>query len=128
MSNSIVEVSDSTFHDEVEAAGEPVVVDFWAPWCTPCRVMEPILDELAEQHQGRVKFAKMNVDENQETAGRFQVLSIPTVMVFEGGDLLRRVRGAAQPHAGRRRGGDCRRSRCRRGDARLAGSGREPAR
>ena len=94
MSGTILEVSDSTFHNEVEGAAEPVVVDFWAPWCTPCRVMDPILDELAEQHQGRVKFAKVNVDENQETANRFQVLSIPTVMVFQGGELRHKLIGA----------------------------------
>jgi thioredoxin 1 len=94
MSDHIVEVSDSTFRSEVEEAGRPVVVDFWAPWCTPCRVMDPILDELAEQHGGRVAFVKLNVDENQETAGRLQVLSIPTLMVFEGGEVKKKLIGA----------------------------------
>jgi thioredoxin 1 len=94
VSTTIMAVSDSTFREEVEGSAEPVVVDFWAPWCTPCRVMDPILDELAEQHQGRIKFAKVNVDENQETADRFQVLSIPTVMVFEGGEMRHKLIGA----------------------------------
>ena len=94
MSDHIVNVSDSTFRSEVEQAGRPVVVDFWAPWCTPCRVMEPILDELAEQHGDRVAFMKLNVDENQETAGRLQVLSIPTLMVFEGGEVRKKLIGA----------------------------------
>ena len=94
MSDHIVEVSDSTFRSEVEEEGRPVVVDFWAPWCTPCRVMDPILDELAEQHGGRVAFVKLNVDENQETAGRLQVLSIPTLMVFEGGEVQKKLIGA----------------------------------
>ena len=94
MSDHIVDVSDSTFHSEVEQAGRPVVVDFWAPWCTPCRVMEPILDELAEQHRDRVTFMKLNVDENQETAGRLEVLSIPTLMVFEGGEVKKKLIGA----------------------------------
>ena len=94
MSDHIVVVSDSTFRSEVEQAGRPVVVDFWAPWCTPCRVMEPILDELAEQHQGRIKFTKVNVDENQGIADRFQVLSIPTLMVFEGGEVQKKLIGA----------------------------------
>jgi thioredoxin 1 len=94
MSDHIVEVSDSTFRSEVEQAGRPVVVDFWAPWCTPCRVMEPILDELAGQHRDRVAFMKLNVDENQETAGRLEVLSIPTLMVFEGGEVKKKLIGA----------------------------------
>ena len=94
MSNAIVEVSDATFQHEVETSDTPVVVDFWAPWCGPCRVMDPILDELAEQHQGKVKFTKMNVDDNPDTAARFEILSIPTVMVFESGDVQKKLIGA----------------------------------
>jgi thioredoxin 1 len=94
VSGHIADVSDSTFRSQVEEAGRPVVVDFWAPWCAPCRVMEPILDELAEQHGDRVAFMKLNVDENQETAGRLQVLSIPTLMVFEGGEVKKKLIGA----------------------------------
>jgi thioredoxin 1 len=94
VSDHIIEVSDSTFRSEVEQAGRPVVVDFWAPWCTPCRVMEPILDELASQHGDRVAFMKLNVDENPETAGRLEVLSIPTLMVFEGGEVRKKLIGA----------------------------------
>ena len=94
MSPAIVEVSDATFQDEVETSATPVVVDFWAPWCGPCRVMDPILDELAEQHQGKVKFTKMNVDDNPDTAARFEILSIPTVMVFESGDVQKKLIGA----------------------------------
>ncbi len=94
MSGHIADVSDTTFRSEVEEAGRPVVVDFWAPWCAPCRVMEPILDELASQHGDRVAFMKLNVDENQETAGRLQVLSIPTLMVFEGGEVRKKLIGA----------------------------------
>jgi thioredoxin 1 len=94
VSEFILEVTDGTFGSEVEGAQQPVIVDFWAPWCTPCRVMDPILDELAEQHQGRVKFTKVNVDENQQTADRYQVLSIPTLMVFEGGEVQNKLIGA----------------------------------
>jgi thioredoxin 1 len=94
VSPAIVEVSDATFQNEVETSDTPVVVDFWAPWCGPCRVMDPILDELAEQHQGKVKFTKMNVDDNPDTAARFEILSIPTVMVFESGDVQKKLIGA----------------------------------
>jgi thioredoxin 1 len=94
VSDAIVEVSDATFQNEVETSDTPVVVDFWAPWCGPCRVMDPILDELAEQHQGKVKFTKMNVDDNPDTAARFEILSIPTVMVFESGDVQKKLIGA----------------------------------
>ena len=94
MSESMVEVTDSNFQTEVEGADTAVVVDFWAPWCGPCRVMEPILDELAVQHQGHVKFTKMNVDDNQETATRFDILSIPTLLVFKGGEVQKKLIGA----------------------------------
>ena len=93
MSDTIMEVNDGTFTSEVEGAEQPVIVDFWAPWCTPCRVMDPILDELAEQHQGRIKFTKVNVDENQGIADRFQVLSIPTLILFKGGQPVVRITG-----------------------------------
>jgi thioredoxin 1 len=93
VSESMIEVTDATFNAEVETADTPVVVDFWAPWCGPCRVMDPILDELAGQH-AEVKFTRVNVDDNQETAARFEILSIPTLMVFKNGEVQKKLIGA----------------------------------
>jgi thioredoxin len=88
------EVTDNDFHAEVLDSDRPVVVDFWAPWCGPCRVVSPIIDDLAEQHGDRVKFVKMNVDENLQTQSRYNILSIPTVILFERGEPQETVIGA----------------------------------
>jgi thioredoxin 1 len=90
----VPEATDANWEEEVLAAEQPVVVDFWAPWCGPCRVVNPIIEDLAGQHAGRVKFMKLNVDDNPATATRYNVLSIPTVILFERGQPQDTVIGA----------------------------------
>lgn len=89
---AIVNVSDQSFNTEVEGQGT-VVVDFWAPWCGPCKMIAPILDELSSELGDSVKIAKVNVDENPETASRFGVMSIPTLIVFKDGQPVDKVVG-----------------------------------
>ena len=87
-------VSDATFDQEVLRASQPVLVDFWAPWCGPCRMTDPILEKLAVEMGGRIKIAKVNVDENPQSAMRFDIRSIPTMMMVKGGQVVDRWMGA----------------------------------
>lgn len=88
-------VTDSTFQrDVLESNGRPVLLDCWAPWCGPCRVVGPIMDQLAAESKGRYRVAKLNVDENPSTAAQFQIQSIPTMLIFKNGKLVDRLIGA----------------------------------
>jgi thioredoxin 1 len=88
------EVTDATFEQDVLHGEGPVVVDFWAPWCRPCRAVEPIFEQLAAEHAGKVEFVKLDIDENYVTAGRLGVLAIPTAILFDGGEPRSTVTGA----------------------------------
>ncbi len=87
MSGAIVHVSDSSFEENVLKAETPVLVDFWAEWCGPCKMIAPVLDELSGQYEGKLKVCKMDVDANKETPAKFNIRGIPTLMVFKNGNM-----------------------------------------
>ncbi|MEB3156336.1 MAG: thioredoxin [Cyanobacteriota bacterium] len=87
-------VTDDSFEQDVLKSGVPVLVDFWAPWCGPCRMVAPIVDEIAEEFKGKLKVYKLNTDENPNVASQYAIRSIPTLMIFKGGEKVETVVGA----------------------------------
>jgi thioredoxin 1 len=102
MASHPIEVSDQDFETKVVKSDTPVLVDFWAPWCGPCRAIAPVVEELAGEYDGKVTFAKLNTDENQRTAMKFGVMAIPTLLMFKGGNEVARITGV-QPKASLKR-------------------------
>jgi thioredoxin 1 len=90
----LTHVTDASFEADVAESSKPVLMDFWAPWCGPCRMMEPVLKEVSDEYAERISVCKLNVDENPNTATKFEVLSIPTLLVFEGGQVVKKLVGA----------------------------------
>ena len=89
-----ITLTDSTFDEEIKGSDEPVLVDFWAEWCGPCKMVEPVLDEIASENEGKLRLAKLNVDENLDVSRRFEVMSIPTLILFKDGEPQLRIIGA----------------------------------
>ena len=94
MSDKVVKLTYSNFAKEVSESDKPVLVDFWAPWCGPCRVMAPVIDDFADKHGEKIKVGKLNVDENQATASGHEILSIPTLILFIDGKQEKKLVGA----------------------------------
>jgi thioredoxin 1 len=94
MSEKIVTLSDATFDEHVKSSDVPVLVDFWAEWCGPCKMISPVLEEIAEEQAGKIQIVKLNIDDNLEVTRRFDVMSIPTLILFKNGEPEVRLIGA----------------------------------
>lgn len=87
-------ITDSNFKQEVLQSALPVIIDFWAPWCAPCRIVSPTIEQLAKDYEGKIKVGKLNVDENTQTAGEYGIMSIPTILMFKNGKPVKTLIGA----------------------------------
>jgi len=94
MSEKIVTLSDATFDEHVKSSDVPVLVDFWAEWCGPCKMISPVLEEIAEEQAGKLQIGKLNIDDNLDVTRRFDVMSIPTLILFKDGEPVSRLIGA----------------------------------
>lgn len=94
MSENVSHITDATFDEVVNGSTEPVLVDFWAEWCGPCKMVAPILDEIATEQDGKIKITKLNVDENPNSSLKYQVQSIPTMLLFKDGEVTKTIIGA----------------------------------
>jgi len=94
MSEKIETFTDATFDENVKASDVPVLVDFWAEWCGPCKMISPVLEEIAQEHEGKIRIGKLNIDDNLDVTRRFDVMSIPTLILFKDGEPKMRVIGA----------------------------------
>lgn len=92
--SDVLEVTDATFDQEILSSDLPAMVDFWAEWCGPCKMVGPVVGELAKEYAGRIKIAKLNVDENRNTPTRFGIRNIPTLILFKGGEMVQTIVGA----------------------------------
>lgn len=91
---SVIHITDDTFDQEVTKSDIPVLVDFWAPWCGPCRMVGPVIDEIAEEYEGKIKVAKLNVDENPKKTAEYNIMSIPNIKIFKSGKVVDEIVGA----------------------------------
>lgn len=94
-----ITVTDATFEDEVLKSDTPVLVDFWADWCGPCRMIAPVLDQIAEEHDGRIRIAKLDYDANPQTPGKYGVMGLPTLLLYKNGEVVEQIVGAKPKRA-----------------------------